>query len=159
MIGEDGTTSYYGKTKKLLKTSGASIATWYLEKTFDAQGHFINYAYDIKNNYAYPTFITYGMTGGITNVIRFSYENLANPTAQSFNLGGIKGNVSVRLKTVSSETNNQIYRKYICEYDSTLDASKVRYSRLVKVIEQNGAGEEYNPIVFEWKGLPGANMG
>ena len=158
VVGEDGTTSYYGKTKKLLKTSGASIATWYLEKTFDAQGHFINYAYDIKNNYAYPTFVTYGMTGGITNVIRFSYENLANPTAQSFNLGGIKGNVSVRLKTVSSETNNQIYRKYICEYDSTLDSSKVRYSRLVKVIEQNGAGEEYNPIVFEWKGLPGANM-
>lgn len=102
--------------------------------------------------------VSYGMTGGITNIMRFTYEDVKNPNTMKFHLGGAEGNLSVRLKSISTESNNQIYRKYVCEYDSVSDASKVRYSRLIKVTESNGKGEELNPIAFSWKSLTGSRQ-
>mgnify|MGYP007087905328 FL=1 len=70
-------------------------------------------------------------------------------------LGGRVSNVDRRLSAITTATGNDVYRRYVCEYDSTLDASKIRYSRLVKVTEYNGKGECLNPIVFGWKGFAG----
>lgn len=155
--GNDGITLYYGNGNNSQQTftdsKGTHVSAWNISRSFDVQGRFINYSYSSKNLFVYPTFISYGMTGGITNVMRFTYENVANPNTLKFHLGSAEGNLSVRLKSVSTGSNNQIFRKYVCEYDSVSDASKVRYSRLVKVTESNGKGEELNPIAFSWKNL------
>lgn len=159
--GNDGITLYYGNGNNSQQTftdsKGTHVSAWNISRSFDAQGRFINYSYSSKNLFVYPTFISYGMTGGITNVMRFTYENVANPNTLKFHLGSAEGNLSVRLKSVSTESNNQIFRKYVCEYDSVSDASKIRYSRLVKVTESNGKGGELNPIVFKWNALPDAS--
>lgn len=39
-------------------------------------------------------------------------------------LGGRVSNVDRRLSEITTATGNDVYRRYVCEYDSTLDASK-----------------------------------
>lgn len=158
VIKNNGVTYYYGNgndSKQYIREATRTrVHAWYISKAFDSQGRFINYIYANSNLQVYPSLVTYGMNGGATNVVRFYYENLKNRNTQKFNLGGVEGYMTVRLSSITSETNNQLYRKYECEYDSTSDASSVKYSRLVKVRVKNGAGESLNPIVLDWNTLP-----
>jgi len=158
----DGIVYTYGNGggSKLLITNakGTFVGSWYIDSATDAQGRFIHYSYGTRNLCVYPLFIAYGMSGGQTNFMRFTYDNIANANTQRFNIGGVCGNVCVRLTSICTESNNNIYRKYTCEYDSVTDASRVRYSRLVKVTESNGQGDMLNPIVLDWKCLPDAKQ-
>ena len=158
----DGITYTYGNTNgtklTITNTRGTFVCAWYIDSATDAQGRFIHYSYTTKNLCIYPTFVVYGMNGGQTNIIRFTYENVSNLNTQPFNVGGVNGNVCIRLKSISTESNNSIYRKYTCEYDSLSDASKIRYSRLVRVTESNGHGDMLNPILFDWNKLPNATQ-
>lgn len=158
----DGIVYTYGNTSgsKLYITNskGRFVSAWYIDSAKDAQDRFIHYSYIIKNLCVYPSFIIYGKSDGHTNVLRFTYESTSNPNTQRFNVGGVNGNICMRLKSIGTESNNIIYRKYTCEYDSTSDASKVRYSRLVRVTESNGLGDMLNPILFDWKNLPVATQ-
>lgn len=158
----DGITYTYGNTNgtklSITNTKGTFVCAWYIDSATDVQGRFIHYSYTTKNLCVYPTIIAYGMNGGQTNVMRFTYENVSNPNTQPFNVGGVTGNVCIRLKSISTESNNCIYRKYSCEYDSVSDASKIKYSRLVKVTESNGRGDMLNPILINWRNLPNATQ-
>ena len=159
----DGMTYYYGNgndARLSFSKAGSTYShTWYLSKTFDSQGRFINYIYAKSNLQIYLCLVVYGMSGGSVNQIHLSYENIKNPNTQLSNVGGVKGCVDVRLKQITTEGNSgQIYRKYECVYDSLADASKVRYSRLVKVNVSNGNGEYLNPIALNWKGLSGTSQ-
>lgn len=154
----DGLDYCYGKWSDSRQTidnlSDNPVNAWYLTYVSDTQHRFMRIYYSKRSLSIYPSSVSYGMEGGVTSTIRFTYENIKNKNTAKFNMGGTEDAILVRLKNITTETNNQVFRKYECVYDSTLDASGVKYSRLTQVIEKNGKGEALNPIQITWKGLP-----
>lgn len=162
---KDGLTCSYGSgsDSRLFYTqaSRTSIQAWYIDKVEDVYGNTMTYSYIHVGNCIYPAKITYGRNSSLstssTSTITFTYQSILNKNTQCVTLGGRVSNVDRRLSAITTATGNEVYRRYMCEYDSTLDASKIRYSRLVKVTEYNGKGECLNPIVFGWKGFAGVD--
>ena len=162
---KDGLTCSYGSgsDSRLFYTqaSRTSIQAWYIDKVEDVYGNTMTYSYIHVGNCIYPAKITYGRNSSLstssTSTITFTYQSILNKNTQCVTLGGRVSNVDRRLSAITTATGNEVYRRYVCEYDSTLDASKIRYSRLVKVTEYNGKGERLNPIVFGWKGFAGVD--
>lgn len=162
---KDGLTCSYGSgsDSRLFYTqaSRTSIQAWYIDKVEDVYGNTMTYSYIHVGNCIYPAKITYGRNSSLstssTSTITFTYQSILNKNTQCVTLGGRVSNVDRRLSAITTATGNEVYRRYMCEYDSTLDASKIRYSRLVKVTEYNGKGERLNPIVFGWKGFAGVD--
>ena len=161
----DGLTCSYGSgsDSRLFYTqaSRTRIQAWYIDKVEDVYGNTMTYSYIHVGNCIYPAKITYGKNSSLstssTSTITFTYQSILNKNTQCVTLGGRVSNVDRRLIEITTATGNEVYRRYMCEYDSTLDASKIRYSRLVKVTEYNGKGECLNPIVFGWKGFAGVD--
>lgn len=161
----DGLTCSYGSgsDSRLFYTqaSRTRIQAWYIDKVEDVYGNTMTYSYIHVGNCIYPAKITYGKNSSLstssTSTITFTYQSILNKNTQCVTLGGRVSNVDRRLIEITTATGNDVYRRYVCEYDSTLDASKIRYSRLVKVTEYNGKGERLNPIVFGWKGFAGVD--
>ena len=162
---KDGLTCSYGSgsDSRLFYTqaSRTRIQAWYIDKVEDVYGNTMTYSYIHVGNCIYPAKITYGRNSSLstssTSTITFTYQSILNKNTQCVTLGGRVSNVDRRLSAITTATGNEVYRRYMCEYDSTLDASKIRYSRLVKVTEYNGKGERLNPIVFGWKGFAGVD--
>lgn len=162
---KDGLTCSYGSgsDSRLFYTqaSRTRIQAWYIDKVEDVYGNTMTYSYIHVGNCIYPAKITYGRNSSLstssTSTITFTYQSILNKNTQCVTLGGRVSNVDRRLIEITTATGNDVYRRYVCEYDSTLDASKIRYSRLVKVTEYNGKGERLNPIVFGWKGFAGVD--
>lgn len=162
---KDGLTCSYGSgsDSRLFYTqaSRTRIQAWYIDKVEDVYGNTMTYSYIHVGNCIYPAKITYGRNSSLstssTSTITFTYQSILNKNTQCVTLGGRVSNVDRRLSAITTATGNEVYRRYVCEYDSTLDASKIRYSRLVKVTEYNGKGERLNPIVFGWKGFAGVD--
>lgn len=160
---KDGLTCSYGSgfDSRLFYTqaSRTRIQAWYIDKVEDVYGNTMTYSYIHVGNCIYPAKITFGKNSSLstssTSTITFTYQSILNKNTQCVTLGGRVSNVDRRLSEITTATGNEVYRRYVCEYDSTLDASKIRYSRLVKVAEYNGKGESYNPITFDRKGLAG----
>lgn len=161
----DGLTCSYGSgsDSRLFYTqaSRTRIQAWYIDKVEDVYGNTMTYSYIHVGNCIYPAKITYGKNSSLstssTSTITFTYQSILNKNTQCVTLGGRVSNVDRRLIEITTATGNDVYRRYVCEYDSTLDASKIRYSRLEKVTEYNGKGECLNPIVFGWKGFAGVD--
>lgn len=162
---KDGLTCSYGSgsDSRLFYTqaSRTRIQAWYIDKVEDVYGNTMTYSYIHVGNCIYPAKITYGKNYSLstpnTSTVSFTYKSILNKNTQCVTLGGRVSNVDRRLSVITTATGNDLYRRYVCEYDSTLDASKIRYSRLVKVTEYNGKGECLNPIVFGWKGFAGVD--
>lgn len=160
---KDGLTCSYGSgsDSRLFYTqaSRTRIQAWYIDKVEDVYGNTMTYSYIHVGNCIYPAKITYGKNYSLstpnTSTVTFTYQSIMNKNNQCVTLGGRVPNVDRRLSEITTATGNDVYRRYVCEYDSTLDASKIRYSRLVKVTEYNGKGECFNPIVFGWHGFAG----
>lgn len=160
---KDGLTCSYGSgsDSRLFYTqaSRTRIQAWYIDKVEDVYGNTMTYSYIHVGNCIYPAKITYGKNYSLstpnTSTVSFTYKSILNKNTQCVTLGGRVSNVDRRLSVITTATGNDLYRRYMCEYDSTLDASKIRYSRLVKVTEYNGKGECLNPIVFGWQGFAG----
>lgn len=158
VVTQDGVTYQYGRTVNsrlsYVVNGKLRIHAWMVNHASDVMGRYINYSYQKSNLNCIPTVINYGMDGGVVNSINFSYEPIRNANTQLININGQKGKVASRLKTITTTTSGTTYRTYECVYDSTLDASKTRYSRLTQLVEKNGNGQALNPIVLTWKGLP-----
>lgn len=135
------------------------INSWYIDYAVDKLGNYIQYTYMKNNLFLYPETISYGKnenaTNSLQNIIHLNYE-LRNNDPQSFFLegGDIRGAINFRLKNITSESNNKIYRSYEFKYNDTDDGSGKKYSRLISVTESNGAGESLKPIKFDWTYLP-----
>jgi len=133
------------------------INSWYIDYAVDKLGNHIEYSYMKSDLSLYLQTISYGKnnneTNSLQNIIQLSYESRNDP--QYFILeGGIKGSINYRLKNITSESNNNIYRSYEFKYNDTGDGSGKKYSRLISVTESNGAGESLKPIKFDWTFLP-----
>lgn len=133
-----------------------AVVSWLLNRTYDAKGRYVDYTYTGGGLIKYPQSIKYGIdnVSGKVSSVNFDYESVKNKYTQVLNVCGISQSLTARLKSITSLTGASVYRRYECEYDSILDDSKIRYSRLAHLIEKNGSGETLNPIALDWKGLP-----
>lgn len=159
----DGKTYHYGNggnSQISYKNSNgnARIASWYVNYVEDKYANYISYQYTIRNLYAYPTSITYGMNAvksrGIVNKVAFEYENLRNKSAV-FNIEDQKGEIDQCLSSITTSTNESVFRKYILTYNRSYDENKCKTTRLSSVEEQNGEGEKLRPVNLYWHPLPG----
>lgn len=162
----NGMTYKYGETQDSRlsytnKSGKPRISTWYISSAEDASSNYITYNYIKTDNVVRPSKISYGgnKTAGTQhcNEFVFAYESLG-ATAQPFVIEGCQGNISQRLKSITTKTDGSVYRTYNLAYNSVGDGSKVKYARLVSVTESNGANESMRPVTFQWNYLQSANV-
>lgn len=125
------------------------IVAWYLDEVKDSNGNTIKYTYKTDNSYLYLDKVTYGHENETPDVgeINFSYET--RPDVQLFKLKESDGKMQWRLKSVTSQTGENIYRTYSFNY-GTSDG----FSRLSTITEKNANGESLNPITLQWNNNP-----
>ena len=143
------------------KKGNARIASWYLNRIDDVYGNYMLYQYSVSNLYAYVSTITYGLNKnknrGIVNKIAFEYKSLGS-NQPLFHIEDQEGKIDRCISSITTSCNDTIYRKYLLTYDSTSDQSMCKYTRLVKIEEQNGSGEQLAPTEFSWNFLPGKTL-
>ena len=148
----------YNDNTRLTYTEGNSqrIYAWYLYRAQRSIGNHITYSYQHNDNCLYPYQISYG--GNIIqntahpNVVEFTYETRNDSVPIRFD--GHKGNMKKRLKTITSKTNNSIYRTYTLNYNTTGDGTARKFSRLTSVAETNGQNESLPSTQLNWSYLP-----
>ena len=157
-----GITFQYGRTSNSQlvvnqdKYSSPQVISWYVNRQEDRYKNYVTYDYDMSKMVAKPTIITYGMNSendrGLRNVIKFEYQRLGE-NSRSFHISSYQGVQDVCLASISSLSNNRLYRKYKFEYNSLLDQTPRKWTRLAKVYVSNGLGEKLRPISFQWNSV------
>jgi RHS repeat-associated protein len=147
---KNGVKMKYGSaTGKQIYTSGDKTTgvAWYLDYQEDPFGNYVKYRYEQRGLILYIKTIIYGsnknVSGTVTDSINFYYETRSDPIPTV--IGKQKGTIDLILNRIRSYTNQFLYREYNFEYGFDV------YSRLVKITENNGAGEKLNPTVFRWE--------
>ncbi|MCL9804605.1 hypothetical protein NAT51_03670 [Flavobacterium amniphilum] len=146
----DGSRSWYGNGTG---TSGTDATAFYIVRSEDVNGNFINYLYSRQEN-----------KGLCVREIRFSGNNLTNPVAlnkivftykssarqeSAFIKGQKFGKVEI-LDKVEVFTNELLFKKYQLAHSTDAQG----YQRVSQIQEFNGALEGANPITFEYKTTP-----
>lgn len=156
----DGTIVWYGCSETSRQSyydnyGRQKIHSWYVDVVLTPTGNKMSYIYDTADNCVYLICICYGSNlnnqGQLSNIVNFSYET-SNGIPLHFD--ETQGSLSKRLKTITSTTNDSIYRTYYLTYDSSSDGTKYKYSRLTEVAVTNGAGDALPSTLFNWDFLP-----
>jgi len=155
----DGMTYWYGAdsySRLSYPYNGVQkVLSWYLSRAIDPLGNYADYYYVRYDNYIYPYMIAYGVNGnqsnGLVNTIQFSYESRNDSIPVRFD--GRRGSIKKRLKTITSKTNDNTYRTYTLNYNTTGDGSGTKYSRLTSVAEANGNNESLT-TTLSWSYIP-----
>ena len=160
VLSSDGMRYRYGydDNSQISYTTGNSprIHSWYLCRSQQPTGNYISYKYRKNDNCIYPDSICYG--GNINqsdspfNVITFTYE--ARPDSIPIVFDGQHGSMKQRLKTITSKTNNTIYRSYTLNYDNSGDGIARPFSRLISVTEKNAQNQTLPATMLGWSYLP-----
>ena len=158
--GSNGMVSWYGKNidSRLSYTVDGSqrIHSWNLCYVSQPTGNYINYYYERYGNTLVPSMIMYGGNSGdfnsLSNIIEFTYETRSDSIPVLFD--GQRAYLNRRLKYVTGKTNENIYRRYTLDYNTTGDETAYKFSRLTSVTEQNGQNKSLPPTQFEWSYLP-----
>ena len=163
VVTSDGKRYEYGHTNDSRITfknkSGLSrIASWQLNKVKDLQDNYMTFEYSVVDYYPYPYRISYGLNSqkdrGIVNRVEVSYESLG--ASQSyFVLEDTKHYINRRIATITSYTEEHVFRKYNLTYDVASDKTLCKYARLTSIREENGSGESLTPTTLNWEYLPG----
>ena len=139
------------------KAGATHIYSWYIDEAKDKYDNYIYYSYYMNSLCALPEIITYGNNHthdrGVKNAISFKYEHLGNNN-KKFIIEDQKAELIVRLQSITTSSNDSIYRKYNLKYNEKIDQGARKYTRLVEIEEANGKGEKYLPIKFKWSPLP-----
>lgn len=153
----EGVTLKFGSTHAGRDMSGSCAAVWHVDYVTDSRGNFMEYAYSsgratdqtVKGGLTstYPSEIRYGGNAsqglGSINSVKFEYEPRPDkiPTIGF----GTKGQVSYRLKSITSATKSAVYRRYDISYAVDGGMSKITS---VKV---RGTGDEsLTAASFSW---------
>lgn len=143
------------------KSGSTKINAWYITRMENSVGNYATYSYLYNNYYLYPQTITYGSNShiytGLTNKIEFTYEERTNDP-MPFSLEGVQGCIRYRLKTITSKTGSDVYRTYTLNYNTEIDSTNTKFSRLTSVSVANGNNESLKPITFSWQGLPSQSI-
>ena len=165
--GSDGMAFKYGysdSTRLSYTVSGGvqKIHSWYLGYAQQPTGNYMEYKYEKSGLCIYPKRILYSAHKDIptyimphVNVIRFTYESRNDTVPIRFD--GQLGRMNKRLKTISVETNDTIYRTYTLTYNVSGDGTGYKYSRLESVTEKNRYNESLPPVILNWSYLPAPN--
>ncbi|MBR0037929.1 MAG: hypothetical protein IJP70_09865, partial [Bacteroidales bacterium] len=157
VITDKGISYQYGNTENSRlsytnKKGQQHTAAWYLNKVQDQYTNYVNYYYHAPTDMTVrPSSITYGFNArksrGITNRIDFNYNSLG-ANARNFYIEDTHGETGYYLASVTASSNGNLYRKYTLNYAHSLDQSTRKWTRLTSVTEENGQGEQLNPVVF-----------
>ena len=143
------------------KSGYLRIASWYINKATDKYSNYITYEYTISNLSIRPTTIIYGTNSAksrvIVNKISFTYRSLGE-NARPFTVEDQQGKRDMCLSSVTTTSNNIVYRKYTFTYNDNSDHSNGKWTRLVTVEEANGKGEKLPPVKFTWQYLPSSTV-
>ena len=143
------------------KNGYSRIASWYINKTTDRYGNYITYDYSVSNLGIRPITITYGTNSaksrGIVNRISFTYQTLGS-NARPLIIDDQQGKTDHCLTSITTTSNNTVYRKYTFTYNDNSDQSTGKWTRLVSVEEANGNGEKLPPVTFTWQYLPSVSV-
>lgn len=157
----DGLTFQYGKTSdsKLIFNNASGnrrIASWHINRTEDVKGNYMTVKYKQVDYYLYPESVLYGMNSikdrGLKNKIEINYEDIG-ATPNYFFLEDKKGSINKRIASITSSSNDEVFRKYILSYDVTSDKSMFPYARLISIQEKNGYGDSLTPTKISWSSL------
>lgn len=139
------------------KSGYSRIASWYVNKATDKYSNYITYEYSVSNLSIRPAAITYGTNSaksrGIVNRVSFAYQSLGG-NARPFAIEDQQGKTDMCLSSVTTTSNNSVYRKYTFTYNDNSDQSNGKWTRLITVEESNGQGEQFPPVRFTWQYLP-----
>lgn len=143
------------------KSGRARIASWYVNKATDKYANYITYEYAISNLSIRPITITYGTNStksrGIVNRVNFIYRGLGE-NARPFTIEDQQGMTDMCLSAITTTCNNTIYRKYTFSYADNSDYTNKKWTRLVRIEEQNGEGKKLSPVHLVWESLPYFNV-
>ena len=161
----DGMTYWYGSNQysRLDFTGSGGVPkthSWYLDRASQPTGNYIAYTYRKNANCIYPHLIMYGSnlpnTNHLSNIIYFTYnESRSDSIPVVFD--GQHGNMKYLLIDITSTTNDNVFRSYTLNYDSTSDGTMYKFSRLTSVTEKNGQQQQLPASQFEWSYLPAVN--
>ncbi len=163
LIQSDGTEALYGCSGSSRQAYNDTInhrqkiRAWYVDRITQPTGNFMDYYYNVINNYTYLYLIAYGTnTGNLTgnhlsNQVEFTYET---SDGKPIYFDNKSGSLSQRLKYITCSTNDNTFRKYTLTYDNTTDKTNYKYSRLISVTESNGNEETLPATQFNWSFLP-----
>lgn len=158
VLDRDGVCSEFGHGggQQTFYFSGAyRVNSWYITRRTDNRGNYMTYSYSVNNLYQYLHEITYGhnqsLYTGLTNKVEFSYEN--RPDTIPFSIKGVQGSIVRRLKTITTKSNETVYRTYTLNYSTGIGSNPTQVSRLISVEKSNG-DESAEPILLSWQGLP-----
>lgn len=143
VITPDGTNSKYEAKQWYVKNATIKTNAWFISSVTNSIGNQASFTYSYDGNYLYPNVISYGQ-----NSIQFTFEQ--RPDTIFFSLEGTSGYIGKRLKTIKTKTGSNLYREYTLNYSLFSDATATGFSHLSSCTVKNGAGEEMNPISFEW---------
>lgn len=159
-----GITLKFGSTPDGRDISGSCVVVWHVDHVTDSRGNFIEYAYSggratdqtVKDGLTstYLIEIRYGGNAshglGCINSVKFEYE--PRPDKIPTIAYGRKGQVSYRLKSITSATKSAVYRRYDVSYAVDGGISKVTS---VKV---RGTGDDcLTAASLSWGGCPTVN--
>lgn len=154
MHATDGKTYQFGRTTNAqqgyLVNVIPKVNAWYIEEITDPIGNTIEYSYTKDNYSLYPSLISYGV-----NSISFTYENRSDKVY--FSVEGNKGICQYRLKSITAQSNNQQFRKYVLNYSESSDGTTRKHSRLQNVTmygADNSTSGSVPPTSFNWNSLP-----
>mgnify|MGYP002520882470 FL=1 len=157
-----GMTWEYGRTpdSRLAYTNGrgqARVASWHVSKGTDRHAGTIAYTYATSGLCVRPVSVTYGtneaQARGLIGKVAFAYRSLGANT-RPFTLEDRHGQHDLCLSAVTTSLNDSVYRTYTLTYDESLDLSSGKWTRLTKVEEANGRGEQFPPVKLTWQPLP-----
>lgn len=129
-------------------TNPSAIASWNITKATNSMGQIITYQYNSDGLYLYPQTITYGGD----NTVNFTYQD--RPDSVFFTLRNQRGYIAKRLRSVTTKAGSSTYRTYTISYNTTLDDTTTKFSRLTNIHEtgENVSGSHY--LTAQWNSLP-----
>lgn len=153
----DGNTAVYGdntNSKVTFSSSGNHIASWHQHSITNAVGRSIYYIYNNTDLYPCVSSITY-YNGDTTKTctVNFTYTTLGS-AAQKFRLMDVEGKVDKRLTEIQCKVGSTSVRTYTFSYDTTSDATAVKFPRLTAINVSDSNGNSLSPITLEWNCLP-----
>lgn len=156
---KEGIRYEYGTSNNAVRSqtnNGRQYAdAWYLCKATSPTGNYITYGYVKYNLCVYLSYVEYGQnetaSNTLQNRIEFTYEDRND--ILYFRVHGQAGSMAKRLKTVTSKTNNSLFRKYRLTYDDSSGFLTTKFSRLTAITESNGNDDPLKPITLGWQPL------
>lgn len=146
---KNGTTYKYGIGNGHLnydQPQKHATLSWFLDYAQDIHGNFITYDYEQRGLYTYLKKIKYGCNSFNNSqnyyTIEFTYKKRTDSIP--VHVDQVKGSINLLLDSIVVKNADTIYRQYKFEY--TFDV----FSKLVRIIEINGIGQQLNPTIVKW---------